>query len=86
MSRISSEETDIIYVAVAEWFVNEENEKYKGYGLAAIKMGKRIAYVPDLSCNGEAVALLAKRCTEGRLDPVHIYDVAEDLLYEQEFN
>ena len=39
-----------------------------------------IASVGDVSEDREALAELVKTCNEGRLDPIHLYDVVDDFI------
>ena len=41
---------------------------------------REIAFVSDVSTDRAAVEQLARRCTEGQLDPIHLLDVVEDAL------
>ena len=41
---------------------------------------REVAFVSDVSTDRAAVEQLARRCTEGQLDPIHLLDVVEDAL------
>lgn len=43
-------------------------------------MEREVAFVSDVSTDRAAVEQLARRCTEGQLDPIHLLDVVEDAL------
>ena len=58
--------------------------RQKTYGIAATTEENGIctytAYIPDISCSRDFVEALAKRCTEGQLNPIHLLDVVLDAL------
>ena len=41
---------------------------------------RRVAYIPDISCNRAFVEELAHRCNEEQLSPMHLLDVVLDAL------
>ena len=41
---------------------------------------REVAFVSDVSTDRAVVEQLARRCTEGQLDPIHLLDVVEDAL------
>ncbi len=68
------------YKVISEEFHDSELGDYIGYGIAAECDGERLLTVSDMSCDRGLVADLAERCNELELDPMHLYDVIEDVL------
>ena len=77
------------YCAFSKNYILEDGEAYRGYGIVCTlgegERARQIACVEDISCDGDAVAALAARCTAGNLSPMHLLDVVEDWLLTQEF-
>ncbi len=76
------EDGNIRYTVVEEQRYSPELSAYQSYGIAAIQaeQNRRAAYVPDVSINRAFVSRLAKRCTDGKLSPIHLRDVVMDAL------
>lgn len=57
---------------------------YRSFGIAAFECTaqgkKQVAFLPDVSPDEGKAALIACRCTEGQLEPVHLQCVVENLL------
>ena len=61
-------------------------ERRCAFGIVAYSDAKEdgtatvIASVGDVTEDRVALAELVKKCNEGRLDPIHLYDVTEDFI------
>ena len=76
------------YYTVSETYHHPDGFTYVGYGIACIEgeNARQIECAEDISCDGAAVAALTARINEEDLSPLHLYDVVEDWLYEQELS
>lgn len=74
----------IRFRAVKERLRSEELGEYDSYGVAAVRAApggeEVVAVVSDLFRDREAAVGLARRCTRGRLSPVHLADAALDAI------
>ena len=72
------------YASVREKRRTSEIGTYVTYGLRAYeRVGKKwqeVAYVSDVCTDGATVRRLARSCTQGNLNPCHLFDVVEDFL------
>ena len=72
------------YVSVREKKRSIDVGTYVCYGLRAYRReGNRwqeVAYISDVCADGATVRRLARTCTQGNLDPCHLFDVVEDFL------
>ena len=72
------------YAAVRQVRRLEDVGRYVTYGLFAYRkqsgVWRVVAGISDVSTERQAVRRLARVCTEGNLDPVHLFDVVEDFL------
>ena len=68
------------YITIQGVFYHPDIGTYTSYGLKAMREGKEILAIPDVSLNKEFVESLATRCTDLQLDPIHLFDVVEDAL------
>ena len=72
------------YALVSEQLFSTELGHYRSFGIRAFQKTecswREIAFVSDVSTDQAAVEQLARRCTEGQLDPIHLLDVVEDAL------
>ena len=69
-----------IYIPVKESLYSQELGRYFSFGIEVQEQGPQRLKVSDISTNESFVAELARRCTSGQLDPIHLYDVVEDSL------
>ena len=66
--------------------LEEEAREYIAYGIEAKELcangaeGTVVACVEDIFLEEEAARALADLCNELELDPLHLYDVAEDAI------
>ena len=72
------------YASVREKRRTSEIGTYVTYGLRAYeRVGKKwreVAYVSDVCVDAATVRRLARSCTQGNLDPCHLFDIVEDFL------
>ena len=72
------------YALVSEQLFSSELGHYRSFGIQAFQQTecgwREAAFVSDVSTDRAAVEQLARRCTEGQLDPIHLLDVVEDAL------
>ena len=72
------------YGAVRERCRTGEIGTYVTYGLRAYqRVGRKwreVAYVSDVCVDPAVVRRLARSCTQGNLDPCHLFDVVEDFF------
>ncbi len=72
------------YASVREKRRSSELGTYVTYGLRAYeRVGRKwreAAYISDICVDAVAVRRLARSCTQGNLDPCHLFDVVEDFL------
>ena len=77
------------YHTVSEIHRHPEGPSYEAYGIVCIEGegedARQVAYVSDVSCDGTALAALVALCNEEELSPLHLVNVVDDWLYEQEF-
>ena len=72
------------YALISEKLFSSELGRYRLFGIRAFQKTecewREVAFVSDVSTDRAAVEQLARRCTEGQLDPIHLLDVVEDAL------
>lgn len=72
------------YASVREKRRMPEIGTYVTYGLRVYeRVGKKwheVAYLSDVCVDSAVVRRLARSCTQGNLDPIHLFDVVEDFL------
>ena len=72
------------YALISEKLFSSELGRYRSFGIRAFQKTecgwREVAFVSDVSTDRAAVEQLARRCTEGQLDPIHLLDVVEDAL------
>ena len=72
------------YALISEQLFSSELGHYRSFGIRAFQKTecgwREVAFVSDVSTDRAAVEQLARRCTEGQLDPIHLLDVVEDNL------
>lgn len=77
------------YALISEKLFSSELGRYRSFGIRAFRIRafqktecgwREVAFVSDVSTDRAAVEQLARRCTEGQLDPIHLLDVVEDAL------
>ena len=72
------------YALISEQLFSSELGHYRSFGIRAFQKTecgwREVAFVSDVSTDRAAVEQLARRCTEGQLDPIHLLDVVEDAL------
>ena len=71
---------DFIYIPVKESLFSQELGSYCSFGMEVIENGVLHSKISDVSTDENFVAALARKCTAGELDPVHLPDVIEDSL------
>ena len=80
----TEEKSSCVYLPVRENLQSEELGMYVSYGILALRKEgnawRRAAYLSDISTDREAVAALARSCTEGALSPEQLSEVVEDFL------
>lgn len=70
----------IEYKYQKEVFSNEELGEYVGYSVIILSDGKCIEYIPDVFLEEGEARKYILLFNELELDPVHIYDVLDDIL------
>ena len=72
------------YALISEKLFSSELGRYRSFGIRAFQKTecgwREVAFVSDVSTDRAAVEQLARRCTDGQLDPIHLLDVVEDAL------
>lgn len=67
------------YALISEKLFSSELGRYRSFGIRAFQKTecgwREVAFVSDVSTDRAAVEQLARRCTEGQLDPIHLLDV-----------
>lgn len=71
---------DFIYIPVKESLCSQELGRCFSFGIEVQEQGLPCLKVADISTDESFVAKLARRCTSGQLDPIHLFDVIEDSL------
>lgn len=73
-----------LYYSFEKLLYTTDIGQYTGYGIRALRQDsgnwKCVDEIVDISCEEKTVKRLAKWCTELELDPIHLYDVVEDML------
>ena len=71
----------IEYKLVEETLFSQElGRYYRTYGIAVFENGKQTELVSDVSLDHTDVESLVSKCNKYGLEPIHLYDVIEDLL------
>ena len=52
------------------------------YGIGVLQGNVMTDYVVDISDDYNKILSLVERCNEGKLDPIHLQDIAENALYD----
>ena len=72
------------YALISEKLFSSELGHYRSFGIRAFQKTecgwREVAFVADVATARATVKQLARRCTEGQLDPIHLLDVVEDAL------
>ena len=71
---------NFVYLPIKEILFTQELGQYCTYGIEVLERGVLHSKISDISTDKNFVADLARRCTLGQLDPIHLLDVIEDLL------
>ncbi len=70
------------YVPCPEAVLSVDGDHYISYGIVILdEAGHEVAHVSDVSTRKAAVAELCSACERCRIDPIHLRDVIEDMLY-----
>ena len=56
-----------------------DNREYVTYGIL-VKDDKTENYIYDIFTDGDRAERFAKMCTAAQLDPIHLFDVLEDMF------
>lgn len=72
------------YVPVQEPLKDEDGNGYVSYGISIRSVEDELAFVSDISTDFDKVRQLADLCTEQELDPIHLNDVIEDFLVDED--
>lgn len=70
------------YKTEREELTSNDIGSYVSYGVSVYCENIRIIYISDISSEREVVEDLVYRCNKGRLDPIHLRDVIDDILGE----
>ena len=70
------------YLPVTEEHSSDELGYYISHGISVLCDGEELIRIEDVSTDSVAIAELCERCTHLGLDPIHIFDVIDDLLGE----
>ena len=71
----------IEYRMVEETLLSKElGVYYHTYGIAVFENGKQTELVSDVSLDRTTVKELVRKCNKYALEPIHLYDVIEDIL------
>lgn len=70
---------------VKQFLSSPEIGDYNSYGICAFALTyggceDEICFLSDISCNLDFVLLLADRCTQFQLNPMHLFDIVLDAL------
>lgn len=71
---------DLIYIPVKDSLFSQEFGHYFSFGIEVFEHDSLCMKVSDISTDVSFVTTLARQCTCGKLDPVHLYNVIEDSL------
>lgn len=71
----------ISYKIIETEEINEENQRYTGYGLRCI-CGAESAEVKNISASRSSAERLAAMLEREGVEPVHLFDVLYDLLVD----
>ena len=71
-----------VYSVVGEELVSEDGIKYNGYGIRVEEDDREIVFISDVTDEREALEALVRRCNDGELEAIHIYEIVEDFLSE----
>lgn len=70
------------YSVVKERIFSDTLGEYTAYGIRVTHNGTDVDLISDISTDPKKADQLAKLCTDGQLDPIHIPDVIEDFLVD----
>ena len=70
----------MIYKYVKENYYHEEIGEYSAYAIKGYVDGKCTLYIPDVFLEKNEAQRYVLLFNEQELDPIHIYDVLEDIL------
>ena len=73
-------ETKCAYRPFSEKYYSEDIGTYIAYGISVYCGEAELLRISDICADRCLVEDLCRRCTEGELDPIHIYEVIEDFL------
>ena len=68
------------YIPVEEELFSQELGNYRSCGMEVFENGSLHYKVSDISADENLMRVLARRCTDGLLDPIRLFDVIEDRL------
>ena len=57
-----------------------ENGEYRTFGIRAMQGQECHVEIADISSDAAIVSHLAQLCNQLELDPIHLYDVAQDAI------
>lgn len=70
------------YVPCPEAVLSVDGDHYISYGIVVLDEADReVAHVSDVSTRKAAVTELCSVCERCQIDPIHLHDVIEDMLY-----
>ena len=68
------------YEVVGEYIYSPEIGEYFSYGIAIYVGNTNPKIISDVSLEKAPLEELCRKCTAEELDPIHIYDIIEDIL------
>ena len=63
--------------------VKETSYPYPAYGIQVAEKGdpeRIVMFISDVSCDQRVAERIAKLLTDEQLDPIHVYEVLDDML------
>lgn len=73
---------DFTYIPVREDLISPELGHYSSFEMEVLDKGTLSSKVSDISTDESLVTVLTQRCTAGQLDPIHLFNVIEDMLVD----
>ena len=72
------------YLVIKGHIISDNNTKHITYGIKVLLFNGTHATeklrIPDISTDYDAVTHVAALCTREQLDPIHLFDIIQDML------
>ena len=72
------------YELFPEHLTDSESGDYVAYGIRAVKNGRSVLAIGDISAEKDKVAALVRKFNTEQLSPEHLNEAVEDFLYDFE--